>query len=192
MRRRDRNLWLLAAAAGGVAYPFLVYFGRAYSGMSFLQPPLLMAIALVLIGLRLLAMRGADGRPWLVGMAIAALVLLLLLAWNAGLAVMAYPVVISLTVAGIFGGSLLWPPSIVERFARRREPDLPPVAIAYMRGVTQVWFLFLLSNAAVAAALGLWGSLQLWTLWTGLVSYLLMGALFLGELAWRRFVRARA
>jgi uncharacterized membrane protein len=192
MRRRDRNLWLLAAAAGGVAYPFLVYFGQAYSGLSFLQPPLFIVIALGLIGLRLMAMRGPDGRPWLFGMASAAVVLLLLLALNAGFAVMAYPVVISLTVAGIFGGSLLWPPSIVERFARMREADLPPAAIGYLRGVTQVWFLFLLANAAVAAALGLWGPLHLWTLWTGLVSYLLMGALFLGELAWRHFVRARA
>src|SRR5690348_18275012 len=101
MRRPDHSPWLLAAAAGGVAYPFLVYFGRAYSGMSFLQPPLLIVIALGLIGLRLLAMRGPDGRPWLIGLAVAAIVLVLLLAWNAGLAVLAYPVVISLTVAGI-------------------------------------------------------------------------------------------
>lgn len=192
MRRHGHSLWLLAAVAGGVAYPFLVYFGRTHSGMSFLQPPLLIVIAMALIGLRLVAMRGPAGRPWFVGLAIAAIVLVLLLAWNAGLAVMAYPVVISLTVAGIFGGSLLWPPSIVERFARTREPDLPPAAVAYMRGVTQVWLLFLLANAAIAAALGLWGPLHLWTLWTGLLSYLLMGVLFLGELAWRHFVRARA
>jgi uncharacterized membrane protein len=69
---------------------------------------------------------------------------------------------------------------------------LPPGATAYLRGVTQIWFGFLLANAAIASALGLWGSLQQWTLWTGLVSYLLMGALFLGELAWRHLVRSRA
>ena len=72
MRRPEHRLWLLAAAAGGVAYPFLVYFGQTYSGTSFLQPPLLILIALVLIGLRLLAMRGPDARPWLIGLAIAA------------------------------------------------------------------------------------------------------------------------
>jgi uncharacterized membrane protein len=192
MRRRDRNLWLAAVAAGGVAYPFLVYAVLAHSGMSFLQPSLLVAIALALIGLRLVAMRGAGGRPWMIGLAGAALVLVALLALNPELAVKAYPVVISLTVAGIFGGSLLWPPSIVERIARRREPDLPPQAIAYTRGVTQIWFWFLLANAAIATTLGLWGSLQQWTLWTGLISYLLMGALFLGELAWRHLIRSRA
>lgn len=192
MRRRDRNLGLLAVAAGGVAYPFLVYFGLVYSGMSFLRPSLLVVIALTLIGLRLLAMRGAGRRPWMIGLVAATTVLVMLLALNPDLAVKAYPVVISLAVAGIFGSSLIWPPSIVERIARRREPDLPPEAIAYTRGVTQVWFGFLLANAAIAAALGLWGSLQQWTLWTGLVSYLLMGTLFLGELAWRHLIRSRA
>jgi len=187
MRRRDRNLGLLAVAAGGVAYPFLVY-----SGMSFLRPSLLVVIALTLIGLRLLAMRGAGRRPWMIGLVAATTVLVMLLALNPDLAVKAYPVVISLAVAGIFGSSLIWPPSIVERIARRREPDLPPEAIAYTRGVTQVWFGFLLANAAIAAALGLWGSLQQWTLWTGLISYLLMGTLFLGELAWRHLIRSRA
>ena len=192
MRRRNRNLWLLAAAAGGMAYPFLVYFGLASSGISFLRPSLLVLIALSLIGLRLLTIRGVGGRPCMVALAAAAFVLVMLLAFNPDLAVKAYPVVISLAVAGIFGGSLIRPPSMVERIAQQREPDLPPGATAYLRGVTQIWFGFLLANAAIASALGLWGSLQQWTLWTGLVSYLLMGALFLGELAWRHLVRSRA
>jgi uncharacterized membrane protein len=192
MRRPVPSLWLLAVAAGGAAYPFLVYVGRTYAGLAFLRPPLLVAIALILIGLRLLAMRRPEGRPWVVGLAGAALVLVILLALDSDLAVKAYPIVISLAVAGIFGNSLIWPPSLIERIARLREPDLPPAAIAYTRGVTQVWFGFLLGNAAIAAALGLWGTLAQWTLWTGLISYLLMGSLFLGELAWRHFVRSRA
>ena len=192
MRPRDRNPWLLAVAAGGAAYPFLVYSGLANSEMSFLRPPLLVTIALILIGLRLFVMRRAGGRPWLVGLAAAALVLVALLALKPDLAVKAYPVVISLAIAGIFGSSLIWPPTIVERIARLRESDLPPEAVAYTRGVTQIWFGFLLVNAAIAAALGLWGSLAQWALWTGLISYLLMGTLFLGELAWRHFIRSRA
>lgn len=143
-------------AASGAAYPFLVYSGLAYSEMSFLRPSLLVAIALILIGLRLFMMRRAGGRPWLVGLTAAALVLVALLALKPDLAVKAYPVVISLAIAAIFGRSLIWPPTIVERIARLREPDLPPEAVAYTRGVTQIWFGFLLVNAAIAAALGLW------------------------------------
>jgi uncharacterized membrane protein len=128
----------------------------------------------------------------LIGLALAALVLIALLALNPGLAVKAYPVVISLTAAGIFGGSLIWPPTVAERFARLRYPEPPPEVIAYTRGVTKLWFGYLLANAAVAATLGLWGSLQQWTLWTGLISHLLTGTLFLVELAWRHHVRLHA
>jgi len=183
---------MLAVAAAGAVYPFLVYLGLADSGMSSLRPSWFVIFALILIGLRLLVMRRAVGRGWLIGSAAAALALVALLALDPDLAVKAYPVMISLAAAGIFGSSLLWPPTVVERIARLREPDLPSQAVAYTRGVTRIWFWFLLSNAAIAAALGLWGSLAQWTLWTGLISYLLMGTLFLGELTWRQYIRSRA
>jgi uncharacterized membrane protein len=192
MRPRVRKPWLLAAMVGGIAYPFLVYVGRDHAGLSFLRPAWFILIALMLIGLRLLAMRRAGGRAGMIALSSAAAVLLSLLALDPELAVKAYPVLISLAVAGIFGSSLIWPPSIIERIARLRQPDLPPEAVAYTRTLTQIWLGFLLLNAVTAALLGLWGSLREWTLWTGLISYFLMGALFLGELVWRRFVRARA
>jgi uncharacterized membrane protein len=176
---------------GGIAYPFLVYAGRTHAELSFLRPAWLILIALILIGLRLPTMRNAAGRSGMVALSAAAAVLLLLLALNPELAIKAYPVLISLAAAGIFGVSLIWPPSLIERIARLREPDLPPEAIAYTRTLTQIWLGFLLANATIATLLGLWGSLREWTLWTGLISYVLMGTLFLGELVWRRFVRSR-
>jgi uncharacterized membrane protein len=191
MRPRARKLWLATAMMGGIAYPFLVYAGRVHAELSLLQPAWLILIALILIGLRLPAMRSAAGRSGMAVLSVAAAALLLLLALNPELAIKAYPVLISLAAAGIFGSSLIWPPSLIERIARRREPDLPPEAIAYTRRLTQIWLGFLLANAAIATLLGLWGSLREWALWTGLISYLLMGALFLGEFVWRRFVRAR-
>ena len=192
MRQRALNPWLLAVAATGAVYPFLVYLSLADSAASFLRPSWLVVVALILIGLRLLAMRDTVGRGWQIGSAGAALALMALLALDPDLAAKAYPVMIGLAAAGIFGSSLLWPPTVVERIARLREPDLSPQAVAYTRGVTRIWFWFLLINATIAAALGLWGSLAQWTLWTGLISYLLMGALFLGELGWRHYIGSRA
>ncbi|HWA44268.1 MAG TPA: hypothetical protein VHA10_13735 [Hypericibacter adhaerens] len=192
MQRRALNPWLLAAAIGGVLYPFAVYAGLTRSGLTFLRPWGLVAIGLILIGLRLFAMRRVAGHALPTGFAVAALVLVALLALDGEIAAKAYPVVISLAVAAIFGCSLIWPPTVVERMARIREPVLPPQAVAYTRGVTWLWFGFLLANAFVAAILGVWGTLSQWTLWTGLVSYLLMGALFLGELTWRHHLRSRA
>jgi uncharacterized membrane protein len=104
----------------------------------------------------------------------------------------AYPVVMSLAACGAFASTLFQPPSLVERIARLREPDLPPRGVRYTRHVTQVWVGFLAANAAVAAATVAWGSLAQWTLWNGLLSYLLMGALFAGEMVVRRRVRRRA
>ncbi len=91
--------------------------------------------------------------------------------------------------AAVFGLSLLFPPTIVERIARITEPNLPPGGVVYTRRVTAIWAVFLLFNAVVSAATALWGTLAQWTLWNGLISYLLMGTLFAGELIVRRAVR---
>jgi uncharacterized membrane protein len=108
------------------------------------------------------------------------------------MAAKAYPVVISLAVAAVFALSLVFPPSVVERIARLREPDLPPDGVAYTRKVTWVWVVWLALNAAIAAALAAWAPLKVWALWTGLLSYLVTGLLFAGEMLVRRHVRGRA
>ena len=102
-------------------------------------------------------------------------------------ALQSYPILLSLGLFCVFGYSLVRPPTVVERIARLREPDLPQDAIPYLRGVTLVWLVFFLANAAVSAATALSGSLELWTLYNGFLSYLIMGALFAGELVVRRY-----
>lgn len=188
VRSIPRAVWLPLAVLGAMAYPLLVYLG-----LPFLPPSLLVAFALGLLGLRLLTARhGAGGRQFLWPLVVAALALLALATFDSRAAVKAYPVLLSLSAAFVFGASLISPPTVVERLARLREPDLPPEGVAYTRTVTQVWTVFLAGNAAVSAAVSLWGSLEQWTLWNGLVSYLLMGSLFVGELIVRRFIRRRA
>ena len=72
-----------------------------------------------------------------------------------------------------------------------REPDLPPTAQSYCRKVTIVWTVWLIANTIIAAVLSLPEHDEAWALWTGLVAYLLMGALFAGEIVVRRIVRRR-
>jgi uncharacterized membrane protein len=184
MRRSNRNSWLSLAVAGGLIYPFLVYFG-----LSRLPPGVLVLAGLALIGLRMAAMPSAANAVALLaaGMALAGLLLL-----SPDRAVLAYPIVISLATAAIFTLSLVRPPTVVERMARLREPDLPPEGIAYCRKVTAVWALFLIGNAMVSMATALWGTIAQWTLWNGLISYMLIGLLFAGEMAVRRAVRRQA
>lgn len=183
--RGDRAGALLVAA--GAAYPLLVY-----AGSSLLPPSAIALAALALIGLRLLlARRRGDGAAPTGALLAAGSLLALLLALDPDLAVRAYPVAASLAAAAVFGLSLVFPPPLVERIARLRQRELAPAEISYTRAVTVVWTVFLLANAAVSALVGLRGSLALWTLYNGLVSYLLMGALLAGELLVRRRLRRR-
>ena len=188
MTRPRVDSWLVVAGLGGIVYPPLVYFG-----LTSVPPLVVVAFALCLLLLRLLcARRLADAGRWSVAFAVAIAVLLGLLFVSPELAVKAYPVLVSLAVAAVFGMSLIAPPSAIERIARLREPQLPPEGIAYTRALTGVWTAFLLGNAAVSAATSVWGSLDVWTLWNGLLVYVAMGLLFVGEIAYRSYVRRPA
>lgn len=178
---------MVVAAAGGLAYPFVVYFGLAV-----VPPAALLLVGLGLIAARMVGMRRLEGSTvWLIAFAVAGLALVGLLAAVPQMAVKAYPVAVSLAVAAVFALSLRFPPTVIERLARISEPDLPPEGVAYTRRVTQIWVAYLVANAAISTATALWGSMDQWTLWNGLLSYLGMGTLFCGEFLLRRRIRRR-
>ncbi|MDP9127464.1 MAG: hypothetical protein M3N08_04290 [Pseudomonadota bacterium] len=182
---RTTNPWLILALAGGLIYAPAVYYG-----MSVLPASVLAMTGLALIGIRVLAVRGDPSMQiWRAAFLIASGAMVGMLFIDPTLAAKAYPVLVSLSVAAVFGLSLLYPPSMVERIARRTEPDLPRQGVIYTRRVTGVWTVFLVINAAISAATAFWGTLAQWTLWNGLLSYLLMGSLFVGEMILRRLVR---
>jgi uncharacterized membrane protein len=93
----------------------------------------------------------------------------------------AYPVLVNGAMLAVFASSLRRGMPIVERFARLRHPDLPPHAVAYTRRVTQVWAGFFACNGLVSAALSLWAPWHWWTLYNGMISYVLIGLLMAGE-----------
>lgn len=171
------NAGLLLA---GVLYPFAVYFGTEH-----VSPRQLGLLLGALWLARALSGRGQKGLAW-VALAFCAVIAWLgdahLLRW--------YPVLISAGLLAIFSLSLSHGMPVVERLARLSDPELPPRAVRYTRRVTQVWSLFFLANGLVAATLALWAPLAWWTLYTGLIAYVLMGLLFAGEWMTRRRVRA--
>jgi uncharacterized membrane protein len=166
-----------------VAYPLVVYlgFGR--------WNPAWLALALA----ALLFLRAWSGRnpAWL-----AAGVGALVLAAAAGLEgswmpLKLYPVMVSAVLLAVFGASLWRGPTIVERIARLREPQLPNAAIAYTRKVTIAWCAFFFANGAVSAATALWANEQVWVLYNGLLAYVLIGGFFAVEWLLRQRMRAR-
>ncbi|BFU61701.1 hypothetical protein [Rodentibacter abscessus] len=100
-----------------------------------------------------------------------------------------YPVIINLVMLILFASSLLSSQSLVERFARLQTPDLPPKAIRYTRKVTQVWCGFFVFNIVVTANLIWLEQYHYWAIYSGVIAYVLMGLLFIGEWVVRQYVK---
>ncbi len=76
---------------------------------------------------------------------------------------------------------------LITRVARREHPDLPPDMDQYTRKLTWIWtFCFVLLFAA-ALVLAPVLTLDLWSRWAQGLGYVLPGALFLGEFAYRHY-----
>jgi uncharacterized membrane protein len=177
---------IIALALLGIAYPFAVYFSR-----DIVSPHGFIAAALILLALRLVAAQSEIARFWRVPLLVAGLLLLIASVLDSAFAVSAYPALMSLAAASVFGWSLYCPPSLIERIAVLTDGDLSSSGRLYCRKVTVIWFAWLIANAVIAIGLSIWGSLAAWTLWTGLISYLITGALFAGEIAFRHLLKWR-
>ncbi|HDS2775567.1 hypothetical protein N5C39_18580 [Enterobacter bugandensis] len=162
-----------------LAWPFLIGFGLTHNSLPWLLP--VMAL-LLLLRLRL-ARRNTGPMRYVVqcvalaGIALcAASYLLKTHQW-----LLFYPVVVNLVMLAVFGGSLWTAMPLVERLARLREPNLPPEGVRYTRRVTLVWCGFFIGNGAMALYTVMHGDMHLWTLWNGMVAYILMGTLMAAE-----------
>ncbi|WP_437881875.1 hypothetical protein [Pseudomonas sp. LRF_L74] len=180
-----KRLLGLILVVAGVLYPFAVYFGLGH-----LSPR---QFALLLGGLwiaRTLSDWRKPGSLWMAGLALVFCLTLglvdepALLRW--------YPVLLNAMLLAVFGLSLKFGTPLVERLARLSEPDLSDAGVRYTRRVTQVWVGFFLANGLVVTALNLWAPLSWWTLYTGLIAYVLIGLLFAGEWLVRQRVRRYA
>ncbi|WP_456268054.1 hypothetical protein M1D97_12480 [Kushneria sp. AK178] len=161
--------------------------------------PAALWIVLPLLGVQalLITFMGLAAAQWLAGahrlrwsLVLVAL-LALLLGGRAELGVRLYPVVINLSLALLFLGSLRTTP-LIERLARLSEPDLPASGVRYTRRVTWLWGLFLSLNTVVVLVLALWAPLPVWQYYTGAISYGLAALLMAGEWLVRQRVRRRA
>ena len=96
------------------------------------------------------------------------------------------PIVINVAVATLFALSLRTGDPLVTRFARAEEGALSAVVERYCRRLTLVWALYLAVLGAVGIAIAVHGDERWGAWWSGIVDYLLVAALFVGERLWRR------
>lgn len=102
------------------------------------------------------------------------------------------PVAINLALCWVFGRTLVRGRTpLIARFALMEQRELTAELARYARTITWLWTLLFAAAAATSLALALSGNRDAWSLFTNLLNYLLVAALFLGEFAYRR-MRYRA
>ena len=102
-----------------------------------------------------------------------------------------YPVAVNLIFFVFFFTSLFSKEAIITKFAKLIHPKLEQFEIDYTRKVTIAWCSFFVVNGLIALYTVLYDSIELWTLYNGLISYLAIGVLALIELLIRKIVKAK-
>src|SRR5881296_2543723 len=165
-----------------MSYPVLIY-----AGLTLVRPrtlAIILAVLLLVHGVVTWPQRGLAQVSRLVLLPVV-VVLLLAGLFNQGQFFLLVPVLINAVLLIAFGRTLLWGPPMVETFARLRGRELPDEEVVYCRVVTGLWCLFFAFNGGVTLWLALGATLARWTLYTGVVSYMLIGTLFTAEMVYR-------
>ncbi len=170
----------------GVAYPVLIFFS-----LSWFEPRVVAFVVLGLAGVRLLVARSSATMAfvrevWLPAVAVGVVALVTAI-WNDPMGLLLAPTLINLALLLTFGSSLWGERPIVERFARLQAADLSLAEVHYCRSVTKVWCGFFVANGATALVLALMRDIERWALFTGLISYILIGTLFAAEYLYRHW-----
>ena len=172
-------------------YPLLIFVGLHFFEARTVGLCVLIALAIRYRRTALHMVSGFSLAQWL-AVALPVLLGAAVVATNSEALLLLYPASISASMLIIFGSTLLKPPTMIERLARLREPDLPEQSVRYTRRVTEAWCVFFVCNGAIAVYTALFASREAWALYNGLIAYLLMGALFAGERLVRRRVLSAA
>lgn len=132
-----RVLLQVLTALALIAYPVAVYLG-----LNYLPAGTIALVLCLLLVVRLMLQKQKVKTlvlPLLVGIALTAGSFVAKRSdW-----LLYYPVVINLTMLALFSYSLYQGPSMIERLARLKEPDLPDEAIGYLKkSPALVWLIY--------------------------------------------------
>lgn len=183
---RPQIILLIIIAGATAIYPFVVY-----TGLNEFGPAALSLVLFVLLLARVL-LHGDFDKPEQCVQLIMVGSLCLIAAWLKSETLLRYyPVLMSVGFASFFLVSLRAKETLIERFASVFKKDIEPHQRIYMRGLTKVWVGLLLLNAMVSAYSACCVSLKVWTLYNGLVIYIVFGLFSFSEVIYRYFYRKR-
>lgn len=158
-----------------------------YWGLQHFEAKVLLPALLILLSMRWLVEGKKTERKIIIATVLG--IVSVGLIWGNALGLKFYPVMMNLGFLVVFASSLISPPTVVERLARIKEPDLPEHAIAYTKKVTIAWSIFFFVNGSIAAFTALYSTEKIWMLYNGFVAYILIGMLAAGEWLIRQKVR---
>lgn len=176
----------LIFATLSVLYPCLVYFGLQHWSYR------IFGFFIIGVGVaKFWLSRSGDGRSDWVVLAVTLICGVAIWAFPSELAVKLYPVAISVLVGSLFALSLRHRESLIGKIARLRGAQMTPAAVRYTRNLTAIWAILLYANALVALYLARFGTTEAWTLYCGLLSYLILGGFMGGEFLYRQHYMRR-
>ncbi len=167
-----------------IVYPSLVYFGLSHFDERWIALSLLIMITIR----SSFSFKNNKYRTWGL-ISVGAIIVLLVSIFRDPIFLRLYPVLMTLVMLGIFFSSLFFPPSIIETFVSlgNKNKKIPKHVVEYTRNVTKVWCLFFVFNGLVSTYT-VFSSLEVWTIYNGLISYLLIGGLAASEFAYRNLI----
>src|SRR5690606_33886160 len=136
---------------------------------------------LFLLAVALLRALAAREPVWLFAAGGALVLVAATFVLNDGLPLKLYPVLVNGVLLAVFAASLWKPPTVIERIARLRHPDLPPEGVRWVANVTRAWCVFFVANGGIALWTALRASDAGWALYNGGIAYALIGAMLAGE-----------
>ena len=166
-------------------YPFAVYFGIQVLHVSFFG----MLLAL-LVALRFVFTRSEERKSTLPLVVLMFVYAIAAAVYGKAEMLLYYPALMNLMLCALFALSVRGGEPILLRIVRARKIPMSKYAPAYLTRLTLLWAVFFFANALVS----LWTTtltLEAWTMYNGLVSYLLVAALFGIELLFRRYYKKR-
>jgi len=175
-----KNIGIIFAVVG-LLHPFLIYFGlKMYSSRT-----IAFLIGTFVIGNFFIKDKHAHQERLLMPFLVIAIMCIASIVLNSSIFILYLPCLISGSLLISFGYSLLCPPTTIEVFARMFVSDLSSEEIVYCRRVTLIWVFFFLLNGMTAFYTACCTSLEIWSLYNGLIAYMVMGMLFVAELSYR-------
>jgi len=169
-----------------LAYPFLVYLN-----IDSVEPGWFGAALLVMAVFRLIV-TGTDRQlsDWLIT-AVITLFCSVIIILESEILLKCYPVMMSIAMGLVFLISLKDKHNLIERFAAAGGKQPPEKARGYLQKLCIAWGILLLLNGAVAAWTVWFASLAVWTLYNGLISYLLIAGFIVVELVYRNYYKKK-